>query len=258
MLEKQKMLKQQIEILNRTLRSAPEGSIHFYKSNGKIYCYWQIYDNGNRKRKYLGQNDSNLKYALVRKKINRALLTDYTAELTELENCANKLGFSRAEKVMKQEGVRAVIIECCEKWADEDYDTNDYFKDKCLHPGPNGKYVHSKSEANVFWELYDWYLPAQYERKLMLDDRKVFPDFTIKHPVTGQILLWEHFGMMDAPEYAQAAYEKISLYMKHGYFPGENLIVTFEDQTHPLTHQRIELEIQYHFGDWTSVNGRRS
>lgn len=37
--------------------------------------------------------------------------------------------------------------------------------------------------------------------------------------------------MLDNPEYARAAVQKIELYEMNGIFPGDDLIVTFESST---------------------------
>ena len=50
----------------------------------------------------------------------------------------------------------------------------------------------------------------------------------------GLNILWEHLGLMDIPEYAEKAIRKITAYEENGYFPGENLILTYETAGQPL------------------------
>lgn len=250
-------VKRQIEIVETDLERAPEGSLVCYLSEDKYRFYWQKYSGKKRDRIYLGEEDWELKLALANKKVNRAVLTDYKNQLAALEAYEKKAGVCRVDEVIKSEPIRQLILENGEKWERQKYETNYRFLKKRVHAGPNGVFLLSKSEANISWGLYDWQLPNQYEKKLYFDFDGVIPDFTIRDPASNRIILWEHFGKMDDPSYAERTYRKLDLYMKYGYFPGENLIVTFEDQNHPLTHQRIETEIQYHFKTWIQANGRR-
>ena len=65
------------------------------------------------------------------------------------------------------------------------------------------------------------------------------PDFTIMNPTTGQIFIWEHFGMLDRPDYTKRMINKLGAYELSGLFPGNGLIVTFDDGSHPLTVDHI-------------------
>lgn len=56
----------------------------------------------------------------------------------------------------------------------------------------------------------------------------VYPDFTLLDVKHRREIYWEHFGMMDNPEYAYKAVLKLETYMKNGFYPGKNLLLTFE------------------------------
>ena len=62
----------------------------------------------------------------------------------------------------------------------------------------------------------------------MLDGITIYPDFVIRHPVTGEYYYWEHFGIMDEEDYRNHACKKINLYCKNEILPFVNLIMTFE------------------------------
>ena len=51
---------------------------------------------------------------------------------------------------------------------------------------------------------------------------------------------WEHFGMMDDPDYAARATEKLELYAENGFFPGKNLIITMETSAKPLSSKLLK------------------
>lgn len=73
------------------------------------------------------------------------------------------------------------------------------------HPCLSGHLVRSKSELLIDQALFTHQIPFRYECALKLNDLTLYPDFTIRHPETGQFFYWEHFGMMDSPTYSQNA-----------------------------------------------------
>ena len=115
-----------------------------------------------------------------------------------------------------------------------------FFDEKLIHKTARGELVRSKSEviiANVLNAKDDAY---RYECPLDLGSGlRFYPDFMILSRKTRKVILWEHFGMMGNPEYAENAVAKIHLYQKHGYFLGDNLIATFESQGHPLDPEDV-------------------
>lgn len=55
-----------------------------------------------------------------------------------------------------------------------------------------------------------------------------------------QEIYWEHFGMMDDPDYALKAIKRIMEYQKNGIYPGQRLIITFESFDSPLDSKHVE------------------
>ena len=95
--------------------------------------------------------------------------------------------------------------------------------------------------------LYQKKIPYRYEYQLQLGEHIVYPDFTLRHPSTGNFYYWEHFGQMDNPEYYTKACSKMQLYISHGYIPTINLITTFETQKHPLVPEDVNHIIEHYF-----------
>ena len=73
------------------------------------------------------------------------------------------------------------------------------------------------------------------------------PDFTIRHPKTGEFYYWEHFGLMDDPAYSKNAYSKLQFYASCNIIPSIQLITTFETKDIPLSSEMIESLIEYYF-----------
>lgn len=85
---------------------------------------------------------------------------------------------------------------------------------------------------------------TRYECELKLDNISFYPDFTLFNPVSGQLVYWEHFGMMDDPQYSLNASRKISRYIAGNIIPGINLIMTFETSSNPLSGIIAESKIE--------------
>ncbi|MBO5488691.1 MAG: hypothetical protein J5972_02160 [Eubacterium sp.] len=135
-----------------------------------------------------------------------------------------------------------------QKWQSEDYERSDLYKENLVIKGTQGKMVRSKSEAIIDMMLYQNKIPFRYEEKIVLDGGVLYPDFVIRHPVTGEYFYWEHFGMMDEEDYLNHACDKIKRYSQNGIIPSINLIMTFETKEQPLSAEKVDFIIQEYFG----------
>lgn len=124
---------------------------------------------------------------------------------------------------------------------------NKTYPQQLIHKTSTGEYVRSKSEAFILTYLHMNHIPFRYECELQLGTAFFYPDFTIRHPKTGEMYYWEHFGMMDNREYAKKNYAKLETYQAYGIIPSINLITTFETQDHPLSLEVIEKLIKHYF-----------
>lgn len=249
------LLEKKIAAAEQKLDEGPEGTLVYHESRGKYRYYEQIVKDKKRNRVYLNDNERIM--ALLRKKLNKAWLKDYKAELAAVEAYLKKSqGMSATESVLSKDALVNILLEGYAEWQNADYEHNTAFPEGLIYQGADGRMVRSKSEGDMDWGLKGGKLPNRYEPKLVLGGQKVYPDFQIIHPVTKRIILWEHFGKMDDPDYEARTYEKIQLYREHDYFPGDNLIMTFEDKKHPLTNVKIQQTIENYFGDWLEIIGR--
>ena len=111
-----------------------------------------------------------------------------------------------------------------------------------------GERVRSKSEMMIADALNKRGIPYRYEYPIFIKGYGWFyPDFTTLKLRNRKEKIWEHFGLMDEPEYVDNAIRKINGYEQNGIFLGENLIVTFETKNHPLSQREIERIIQHHY-----------
>ena len=92
-------------------------------------------------------------------------------------------------------------------------------------------------------------IPYRYELPLKIkksssETRTFYPDFLCLNLRTRREFYWEHFGLMCTPGYATNAIGKINLYAYNGFFPGQNLIITFEAGDEKFDTQIVEKMIQ--------------
>ena len=98
-----------------------------------------------------------------------------------------------------------------------------------VHRTSRGELVRSKSELAIANYLYQIKLDYQYERELQgtVDPDRLRPDFSFIDDA-GDVIIWEHLGMLDRPEYAQGWDWKRAWYARNGFELNRNLFATSE------------------------------
>ena len=121
-----------------------------------------------------------------------------------------------------------------ERWLAQynDQEDTDFFKEKYpIETGyytDNGEHVRSKSEKIIADKFAKEGITYVYEPACDLNRKGIHPDFVLLNQATRKTYYYEHFGMMDKPEYAIAAVKKIAKYRELGYEYGKNLLYSFE------------------------------
>ncbi|MEE8885770.1 MAG: hypothetical protein SOI56_04255 [Eubacteriales bacterium] len=108
----------------------------------------------------------------------------------------------------------------------------------------NGEKVRSKSEVIIANSLARHGVMYEYEHPLILNNRPIFPDFTIFRASTRETIYWEHFGLLDNPVYVSNMLEKIANYSRANILPGKNLIMTFENGEHKFRSDIANLYVE--------------
>ena len=246
-------LEKEIIELETIIADSPSGTLKIHK-NGNSYKWYK--QNANGKRKYLSKSSEPLAIALAVKayatKRLAFLKREKPAIFAYLKRMEKTIDHSQALLTDSPEYSRLIMLgdvynnEDIYKWAKDDYERNDSHPEHLNVKTVNGLYVRSKSEAFIALELASSRIPFRYECKLEFDDIVLYPDFTIKSPITGETILWEHLGMLDDNHYLEKALSKIRLYIKNGYIPSVNLIITCETKDKPLDFSTIRNMIAVH------------
>lgn len=241
-----------IKEIEEQIQSFPEGKI-LCLNNGK-YIQWYQVENGIKK--YIPKKNIELARSLCYKQYLLSelqdLYTDRKALLGSLKCYKNYE--SKEKKYFENEKYREILkhIKSTENeeimaWRKEPYSRNTYNPGGLKFQSISGNILRSKSEVIIDQLLFMNAIPYRYECELKLGDSVIYPDFTIRHPKTGEYIFWEHFGMMDSPSYSQKAFSKMQNYCANGYIPFINLITTFETSQCPIDAVKVKNIIFQYF-----------
>lgn len=103
------------------------------------------------------------------------------------------------------------------------------YAEHLVHRTLRGDLVRSKSELAIANYLHSIGLDYVYERELagITDKDKLRPDFSFIDDA-GDVIIWEHLGMLDRPDYREGWDWKRAWYARNGYDLGRNLFTTEE------------------------------
>ena len=128
-----------------------------------------------------------------------------------------------------------------EAWQNIQWAPRTFAADTPVYTTARGEEVRSKSEVIISDTLSRCGVPYRYEYPLELKKHGTFhPDFLCLNVRTRQEFYWEHFGMMDAPDYSTNAAGKLAIFAENKIYPGRNLIITMETKACPLNPRHIE------------------
>ncbi len=246
-------IESQLIALKKELEGLPPGELHV-KRNGN-YTKWFNHHEG--RIEYIPKSQRFTAEQLAVRKYKAMLLQELEVEKQAIEaylKCMDR-NLQRSSDLLKEDsGVRPLLDKYfkssdydIETWMQEPFEKNAAHPEHLIHKTVAGFNVRSKSESLIVSALYLNHIPFRYECALYLGEIVVYPDFTILHPITKKIYYYEHFGMMDNPEYAHSAYRKMELYSEHGIIPSINLMTTYETKKHPLDYETINKVIEDYF-----------
>jgi len=253
MLHRKEQIKKQIEKIDEQIKHMPEGKLNC-AGNGK-YCKW--YQSDGKTNVYIHKKNKHLAEQLAAKKYLLLLKKDLLQENEAIEAYLKKhqTGLGQAERLLVEPSEYQKLLSPYFKtnsqelldWQNAPYEQNPKYKENLIIKTSSGHYVRSKSEALIDMALYRKQIPFRYECALQLGKWIIYPDFTMRHPYTGEVFYWEHFGKMDDSEYADQAFVKLERYNTHGIVPSIQLITTFETRDNPLSPETIDKIIEQYF-----------
>lgn len=246
LLVRKTQLEQLIQAKTKAMLTAPKARLRISTNKGTCQ-YYKVTEPGKKLGTYIPKKSLSEAVELAQTDYLQKLLPLLQAELEHINNLLeNQFNATHLQTTLhpgRQKLVTPVTLtdkEYAAAWLSVEYNRKPFDPAAPVLQTSTGQRVRSKSEVMIAETLSRLGVPFRYEFPVRLKTYTVHPDFFCLNLKTRQEFLWEHFGMMDASEYAQNAVTKLHDYQKCGYFPGKNLIISAETRETPLSTKQIE------------------
>ena len=253
-------MEQALKIIKHSIKNAPPGLIRIVQKSGKLQFYKRDSET-DKEGKYLPRSQDKLAQSIIQKEYNQKTLPALEAEITCLKKflaeykTKNSCGVYEKLKEPRCQLVTPLTLpdeQYADAWLKVEYRRKKLPDDAQPFYTDNNEHVRSKSEVIIANTLKAAGVPYRYEFPLLMDKNaadpdfpdydfcRLHPDFYCLNLRTRGEFAWEHFGMMNNPEYASRASEKLALYAENGFFPGKNLIITMETTKNQLSSKTLK------------------
>ncbi|MDD3289501.1 MAG: hypothetical protein PHT29_01225 [Eubacteriales bacterium] len=241
------------------IKGAPAGyiSIRTTRSgNPRKYHSSKDISTGRVKRKNLNVEDEKLFSLLKLKAYALACVPILRKSIRSLERCVDACAAFEPEQIERQlgKGYEGICLQFQKlvpqaenvNWKTITERQNSSFPERLIYEAAGGMY-RSKSEMIIAMQLARFELPFKYEPSIEFGSFHFCPDFVILNPLDGELIYWEHLGLLSKEEYRRSTERKLEMYHDNGIRPGDNLILTCDGDGAPLSALKIERVIRAHF-----------
>jgi len=233
-----------------SLRNLPAGRLYYKTSNGHKRPF--VMEDGKEKylsRKYLKriiglQKRRDIECCLSGVDSNLELLKSVSSRLCDIEDIIPE--FISLPDIINPNNrkSRAEISALMDRWA-ESKTRSGKPRYKGNHMTSDGTAVKSRAELILYEYFSSQNLNHIYEKPLLVDGETWYPDFSFLRESDGDVIIWEHFGMMNDPDYRNGALYKMDRYAGAGFLPFRNLVITYDfggdNIDLPHVHQLLRL-----------------
>lgn len=241
-------------------RTSIKGRLVISKSHDRYQFYWITLNDKNNTgkqeivKRYLGSDENETVRTLAQKSYDMAARRLLSKRIPQLEGLLKDYQSGELDLLydilhpMRKRSVQPLLPtnrQRMDQWKRRAFQPKSISNMReNLYTNKNEK-VRSKSEK-ILADLFTARgIEYKYECPLYLPNGTcIHPDFTFYHPERQIEMYWEHFGMMDVPEYANNALRRIALYESANIHPGDRLIMTFESSECTLDLRIAEERIQ--------------
>ncbi len=240
----------------KALKKAPTGSLRAsHQSKSVQYYKAESAGNGKYGYTYLKKSEHAVAKALAQREYDERALSKMQKEryhLNRLKQCyQNDCVDDLYGKfpLLKQELIEPLVLtdaQFVNAWRETPYHTKGISADVPPFLTENGEHVRSKSEILIANLLKHLEIPYRYECPLTLDHNfTIHPDFTLLSVARRKEIYFEHLGMMDDLDYLTKALKRVAMYERNGYYPGDQLLISFETKNQPLDLGLVEAQLRH-------------
>lgn len=266
-------LEEALKVKQFAVKKNPSGLVRIVR-RGKTLLFYKRASPSDAQGTYMPRSQEKLARSLIQNDYDKKTIPAIEAEIKELKDFIKAYKTKYCDTVyQKLASTRRQVVTpltlddeaYAAAWLKVEYRQKKIPEDAPQLFTDNNEQVRSKSEVIIANALKAAGVPYRYEFPLLVDRNasdnmdtasaksgtkaadfydldiyQLHPDFYCLNLRTRQEFAWEHFGMMDDPEYAARATEKLELYAENGFFPGKNLIITMETSAKPLSSKLLK------------------
>ena len=232
LMERKELLSSIINTKSVSLEHAPQGSLRILKRKNHYQYYFRS-DPKDTNGVYIPKKDIKIAAGVLQRDYDKKIMEMASSELSKIEEYLAFLSGNSIETIIdslsesRKRLIEPVFMsdeEYIREWVSRPYEHMGFDEDSDELYSTSGTRVRSKSEVIIANMLEQYNVPYKYEYPLLLSgSHLVRPDFTCLNVKKRLVIIWEHLGMMDNPDYADKNIRKLSLYEKSGYIVGKNM-----------------------------------
>ena len=250
-------------VLSKRISRAPCGVLNVSPHRGR-YQYYRMTAKTGRKGEFIPEEKMSVAAALAQRDYDKKMLAELQKQYAALERCLARYDVAPVENgfaalhLARRSLVAPLIYpddDYVSRWNSVEYAGRRFEADAPMLMTARGERVRSKSELIIADALFRRGIPYRYEfpHKLRLvgiggvgrGRVVVYPDFTCLNVRTRQEFVWEHFGLIDVPEYCQNMASKMEMYLQNGFCVGKNFLMTTETRERPLNSMMVEAMLEW-------------
>ena len=244
LVNRKKMLEQIIAEKEAALRvKGPDGHVRCVQRGNRAEYYWRK-KSDNTTGIYLSKGSLGTAEFLAQRTYDKAVLRYAREELARVLNLLKHRQVHNMDRIygsysQMRQNLVTPIFKTDEQFIEEFRNT--VYKGSDFRPGDKmfesqlGEKMRSKSEVLISGIFLDIGAPYLYDYPVNLEEFGTrYADFYVMNVRLRKLYYFEHFGMMDKPDYCAKNLDRILAYQKCGHFPGTDLIITHETDKSPL------------------------
>lgn len=255
------------KLKKQAVRRAPQGTLRAL-SRGNSFRFFLISGDSSPNGRFIPRKDWDIAKQIAQRDYDLKIIEGVVHQKGVLERFAKLYNPTELDEVFAQQTqsrrhlitpIRLADEAFVKQWLSVSYEGKGFSGDLPELFTSRGERVRSKSEIIIADILAHYKVPYRYEYPHVFYDVSykalagssssgiykrgkrivVYPDFTCLNVRTRREFIWEHFGLMDDPDYAKSAVFKRELYEKNGLYTGESILFTEETSDRPLDSSRV-------------------
>ena len=256
LLRYEKKIKHELEIIKGEKNKYPKGKLRVSVNHGNPQ-YYRVLEDKKHGETYLSKKkEMNTIRKLAQKEYSLKLIKGMEKSIKVIERA--KIAYEKVEWLnvylgLSEERKKLVVPnkldgDYVKEWQNATYQGKKFQDDDPEIYTEKGERVRSKSEKMIADKMNLMGIPYKYECPLKLANGIIrYTDFTVLNPKTRDIKYWEHLGKMGDIDYIIYNLKKIAEYERNDIVLGDQLILTAESASMPLSTKDINRAIEYTF-----------